>query len=633
MGTGKSQDKAFRRSGVRRFKYPSVFYVSRFTFYALRFTLFGFLISVSFGNAAYSQDITVSADVIPKIISLNETATLRVTISANQQLGNIAPPKLSPLPEFNVSYGGSSSQYNFTGNQISVSVTWTYVLRPKKVGQFTVSPIQISHGNKTYTADPTSVKVLPQSTKPPQSESAQDTFIDAFSSSTHKVEASVDNSRPYVNEQIIYTFRYLYTARIPSFNSPKYTPPSLRQFWTTELERKPAQRKVIDGTLYRIEEIRVGLFPITAGRIAIEPAKLSLPLSTGRGRLQSSNVLITNPVEVNVRPLPKHGKPTDFVGTVGQYRIHAQTDRETIEAGDGFTLRVQVSGTGNIKTVPAPTVPTLPNMAIYDPQITDAIGIVDSKVQGSRTYEYVIIPSQEGDWTIPAIDYPYFNPQTESYQVARTVPITIDVLPNPNGAVGTTPLGTTQTDIHLLKQNIRYIKPDSLKLSNQHLQPYKRISFWVVQTLPIVAVLSVWFYRQRQAKRDPKQLREQYAAKNALRIIEDAKERTTDELTAFYGTLANGLYQYIGDIFDISPGGLNPELVRQRCEAADFPESTTAQIVDTLIQCDYVRFAPVAANPTDMENILNRARASINEIEKERQLKMQSVLCIMKRGD
>ena len=615
MGTKEASDKQFKRSSVWR--------VTRsFTLHVLRFTLFGFLVFVCFGNAADSQDITLSADVTPKIISLNETATLRVTISANQQLGNIAPPQLKALPEFNVSRGGSSSHYNLSGNQISVSVTWTYVLRPKKVGQFTVSDIQISHGNKTYTADPISIQVLPTSKKPPQSESTQDTFVDAFSSSTHKVEASVDNLRPYVNEQIIYTFRYLYTARIPSFNSPKYTRPSLRQFWTTELERKRAQRQVIDGTLYWIEEIRVGLFPITAGRVTIEPAKLSLPLSTGRGRPQSSNVLITNPVEVDIRPLPQQGKPTNFVGTVGQYRIHAQTDRQTIEAGDGFTLRVRVSGTGNIKTVPAPTVPTLPNMAIYDPQITDAIGIVDSKVRGSRTYEYVIIPSKEGDWTIPAIDYPYFDPQTESYQVARTVPITIDVLPNPNGAVGTTTPGTTQSDIHLLKQDIRYIKPDSLKLSNQHLQPYKRISFWVVQTLPIAVVLFVWFYRQRQANLDPKQLREQYAAKNALQIIEDAKKHPTVEPATFYSTLANGLYQYIGDIFGISPGGLNPELVRQRCEAASFPESATAQIVDTLTQCDYVRFAPVAANPTDVEDMLNRASASIKEIEKERQLKI-----------
>ena len=394
MGTRKAPDWRFRRAFA--------LHVSRFTFHFLRSTLFGLLVSVLFSNAAFSQNITLSAEVTPKIISLNETATLRVTVSANQQLGNIGPPKLKPLPEFNVSYGGASSQYNLTGNQVSVSVTWTYVLRPKKVGQFMVSSIQISHGNQTYTADPISIKVVPRSKKPSQSESTQDTFTDPFSGSTHKVEAAVDNSRPYVNEQIIYTFRYLYTARIPSFNTPKYTRPSLRQFWTAELERKQGRRQVIDGTLYSVEEIQVGLFPIAAGKITIEPAKLSLPLAAGRGRLQSSSrMLVTNPIEVNVRPLPQGGKPGNFAGTIGQYRIHAQTDRGTVEAGDGFTLRVRVAGTGNIETVPAPTVPTLPNMAIYDPQITDAIGIVDSKVQGSRTYEYVIIPSKEGHWTVP----------------------------------------------------------------------------------------------------------------------------------------------------------------------------------------------------------------------------------------
>ena len=615
MGTRKAPDWRFRRAFA--------LHVSRFTSHFLRSTLFTFLVSILFSNAAYSQNITLSADVTPKIISLNETATLRVTVAANQQLGNIRPPKLSTLPDFNVSYGGASSQYNLTGNQFSVSVTWTYVLKPKKVGQFVISSIQISHGNQTYTADPISIKVLPRSKKPSQSESTQDTFTDAFSGSTHKVEAAVDNSHPYVNEQIIYTFRYLYTARIPSFNTPKYTRPSLRQFWTAELERKQGRRQVIDGTLYSIEEIQVGLFPIAAGKITIEPAKLSLPLAAGRGRLQpSSRVLVTNPVEVNVRPLPQEGKPTNFAGTVGQYRIHAQTDRGTVEAGDGFTLRVRVAGTGNIETVPAPTVPTLPNMAIYDPQITDAIGIVDSKVQGSRTYEYVIIPSKEGRWTVPAIDYPYFDPQADNYQIARTVPITIGVLSNPNQAAGTTAAGTTQSDMHLLKQDIRYIKPDSLELSDQHLYPYKHVSFWVAQTLPIAAVLSLWFYRQRQGKRDPKQIRGQYAARRALGIIEDAKKHTVGEPAAFYGTLANGLYQYIGDIFDISPGGLNPELVRRRCEDAGFSESATTQIVDTLTQYDYVRFAPVSAASTDVEDALNRARASISEIEKERQLKI-----------
>ena len=93
--------------------------------------------------------------------------------------------------------------------------------------------------------------------------------------------------------------------------------------------------------------------------------------------------------------------------------------------------------------------------------------------------------------------------------------------------------GITQSDMHLLKQDIRYIKPDSLELLDQHLYPYKHVSFWVVQTLPIAVVLSVWFYRQRQGKRDPKQVRRQYAARKALSLIEDAKKYATNEPVAF----------------------------------------------------------------------------------------------------
>ena len=617
MGASKAQNKVFKR-GLRRLSVP---HILRSAFHALGFVLSGLLFLIFCDNVVYSQDIAVSAEVTPKIIRLSETATLRVTISANQQLGSMTRPKLKALPEFSVSYGGTSSQYNLTDNQFSVSINWTYLLKPKKTGRFTVPEIHISYDNKTYATDSVAIEVLPKSKALPQNRAAQDTFTDRFSSSTHKVEASVDNSRPYVNEQIIYTFRYLYTAPVSTFNIPKYTPPSLGQFWTEKLERKQSRRQVIDGTLYRIEEIQVGLFPITAGKITIEPAKLSLPFTAGRGRSQSSNLLITNPVEVNVRSLPQEGKPTDFAGPVGRYHIDAQTDPQTVEVGDGFTLRVLVSGKGNIETVPDPTVPALPNMAIYAPQITDAIGVVDSKVQGSRAYEYVIIPSKEGRWTIPAMDYPYFDPQTENYQVAHTVPITIDVLPNPNGNPSATFPYSASPDMQLLRQDIRYIKPDLLELPNQHLQPYRRTSFWLAQTLPVIIVLAARFYRQRQAKRDPKQLRQQYAAKNALRIIEDAKKHNIDEPARSYRMLASGLYQYIGDSFDVSPGGLNPELVRQRCEAAGCPKSATTQIVDILNQCDYVRFAPVAANPADMENAFDCARTAVDEIENGQSLK------------
>lgn len=441
-------------------------------------------------------------------------------------------------------------------------------------------------------------------------------FMDAFSGGIHKVEASVDNSHPYVNGQITYTFRYLYTERIASLDAPKYTFPSWTGFWERKLDQKPSRVEAIDETPYWMVEIQVVLFPMTAGKMTIEPARLSLPISSYAGRVDSPKVLTTDPIEINVHPLPQAGRPANFTGVVGQYHIHAHADRGSVKVGDGFTLRLRIAGTGNIETSTAPFIPAIPNMTVYDPKITDVIAEADSKIQWNHTYEYVVIPLKEGNWTIPAIEYPYFDSVKESYQIAHTVPITIDVLPNANGATDTTTMRPKQAGMRFLKQDIQYAKLSPLKLTDQPVYPYKRASFWGLQIVPIIVVLFAQLCRQRRAKHNLSHIRQQNAAKKAFRAIADAEQYIVHGPTTFFAALATGLYQYIGDVFDMSPTGLNPELVHRRCKEAGFPESATTQFVKVLAWCDYVRFAPVSANSTDIKNALNDAKAAIHQIEK-----------------
>jgi len=477
------------------------------------------------------------------------------------------------------------------------------------------------------------IEVVPKSQKltplpAREREGAQNSFTDVFNGGPQKIEAFVDNPGPYVNEQITYTFRYLYSARIPSLEPPKYTPPSLTHFWKKELPRKRRHPEVIDGTTYQVEEIKVALFPLTAGATTIEPAQLALPARAGYSRSDTPKVLVTDAIEINVRPLPQTGKPAQFTGTVGQYQINAQVEdsrftgveRGTIEAGNGFTLRLQVSGRGNIETLTEPALPPLPNMTVYSPKITDAMDEAESNIQGSRTYEYVIIPSKAGNWTIPAIEYPYFDPQRESYQMARTVPIPINVLPG--GSTGTTTVRSTQSDIRVLKQDIQYIKPATVKLADGGVYFYQRPSFWGMQLLPVVVLGVAYGYKRQRAKRNFGQLRGQNATRNALRTIEHAEKKIESGSAAFFAALASGLYQYIGDIFTISPTGLTPELVRQQCKETGISEASTTRFVEVLIQCDYARFAPAAMSPTDMASALKGAKAAIHEIEKERNVQM-----------
>jgi hypothetical protein len=518
-----------------------------------------------------------------------------------------------------VSYDRTSSQYNLIGNKISVAMTWSYMLKPQKVGKFTLPSIDISYDGKNYKTNSVAIEVLPAFQKPAPDKSAPNTYTDSFYGGTHKVEAIVDNPSPYVNEQATYTFRYLYTARAPILKLPKYTPPSFTGFWEKQLSQKKTET-VIGGVHYWVVEIPVALFPITAGTITLEPAKLSLPTSIGPER-----VLVSNPVEIHVRPLPQAGKPADFKGVVGQYRIDAQVDRQTLEAGSALTLRVQVTGQGNIETLAAPIIPSLPGVTVYDPKITDAVSEIDAKIYGSRTYEYAIIPSQPGTQTIPAISYPYFDPQSSSrakpregqYQIASTASISLNVLPASNQPGATPTPQANRSDVQFFKQDIRYIKPSTVKLKNQSVYPHTQVSFWVLQTLPMTAVLLAWLYQRRQSKHDPIQLRRQNAAKVALHAIDEEEKKTPNEPSAFFAALANALYQYVGDILAVSPKGLTPELVGQRCKEAGLSEPATKQLVDLLMQCDYARFAPVSLDAASLKNAAARAKAAIHEAEKE----------------
>lgn len=541
----------------------------------------------------------MSATVKPQQIYLNERATLQVTISGQTQLKHIQPPVLELLPEFIATYAGVSDQYRWLENGISPLITWSYELIPQKTGKFTLKKIRVPYDGKTYVADTLSVTVLPPLKKRVEQKAAPNSFTDALSGSSHKIEAFVDKTRPYVNEQVTYVFRHLYTTQLPSSDSPKL--PSMSGFRTREVPSTQWVTKVIDGTKYRVSDIRVALFPIAAGRTTIESAKLRLPDSFDFGRSDVPKHLLTTPIRIDVRPLPQAGKPANFTGAVGEYQITAEVKETEIRVGAGFTLWLQVFGPGDIETLESPSLPSIPDVALYDPKVTTEVDEVDSKIQGRRIYEYVVVPARAGSLTIPEIAYSYFHPKKNRYQVTQTDIITITVLP----------------ELKAGTQSLPNNKEGESKGAGGAAVPfYKRTSFWGVLFLIFVGGLAVWGYQRKRAKLSPDRRQpQQNAGQSALQTIEAAEQAIERDSVAFFTILANSLYQYIGDILNISPTGLNPEVVHHQCLKANIPESATKQLVEILMQCDHARFAPVSLSPDDMSNTSQRAKAAIHNIE------------------
>ena len=388
---------------------------SKATLSTLLFVCFGFLAIVQNAVGQVTTQppaINVAAVVAPRSIQLGEKARLDLTISGDTFIKHIEAPKFNFLPEFLAVPLHSETTPRLEADKIAVSMAWAYDLIPQAVGDFSLSDVRFAYQGTTYFANPGSIRV-----------SRADTYHDPSTGSIHQVEVEVDTAEPYLNAPVIYTFRYLYTAVLPTQASPTAQLPSFSDVLVEELPTLPPHTQQIRGKTFWVKEQSRRLYPQKTGQVLIQPATLLLPVPRGRKTLK------TGALKLTIRPLPEIGKPTDFSGAVGEYEISAQVDRSAVEAGSALTLSVRISGHGNMQTVSAPKLPTINGVVVNGPNS------VDDPAPTSRTYAYALVPARTGALRIPAIAYTYFDPSRAVYATTQTTPIPVSVRPNPNDVV------------------------------------------------------------------------------------------------------------------------------------------------------------------------------------------------------
>lgn len=530
--------------------------------------------------------INVAAVINPRQIQLGEKARLDLTLSGDTAITHIEAPKFNFLPAFLAVPLGSETTPRLASNKIAVSMAWTYELIPQAIGDFSLSDVRFAYQGNTYFANPGSIRV-----------SGADTYTDVSTRSVHQVEAEVSTTEPYLNAPLTYTFRYLYTAVLPTQASPTPQLPTFPDFLVEELPPMSPQTQRIRGKTFWVQEQVRRLYPQRTGQIVIEPATLLLPIPRGRKTLK------TNPLKLTVQSLPETGKPSQFSGAVGEYQISAQVDRSAIEAGRALTLSLQISGRGSMQTVTAPKLPAIPGVVVNGPNR------VEGSVPTTQTYAYVLIPARSGTLRIPAIAYTYFDPSRAVYATAQTTPIPVSVRPNPNDAVD---VGT---------------EPSSSRL-------------WVILSVVLLfglLVAGVLWYRARLQRSadavvnnttetgsvdtvEPKGRKGQQAetettspvshARDALMAL--ARNDTTDTAMAFANALAQTLYQYLEDTLGLTQRTI--DTAREVCRQAGVSEPLLEELVDLFTTCDYHRFAPVPLTANERSALITRAESVISKI-------------------
>ncbi len=595
----------------------------------------GLLLFLSFVPIARAQDINFEASVDRTEVSTDEQITLTVSVSGNVK--SIPEPELPPLNDFSVYSAGRSHNFSYTNGQLSSSVTFNYILAPRKAGKFTIGPAKITVDDKTFETTPIEITVTAggetEETPPTTGEQKKTQKPPQLAGKDLFIRTSVDKKRVYVNDQITLTFQFYQGVRL--FNNPEYTPPSLTGFWSEDLPPKRQFYRTVDGRQYFVQELKMALFPTSTGKLTIGSAELKCTVEDldrflhrdpfamfdrdllSLFRQGKPQILKSQPIEVEVLPLPEIDKPADFSGTVGNFKLKVSLDKSEVEVGQPITLKARISGVGNIKSVSEPVIAELPDFRTYSSGSSENVSKDNYTVQGVKTYEEVLIPKKAGKYTLPPVKFSFFDPQAKSYRRLESQPFLLTVTPSAE-AYPAEIAQLSKQEIGTAAKDIRYIKVYSGNFDDQGKHLYSKPAFLILQLIPLLAFALSWRYQSVREKLDSDvgYARERRARRFAQKRLRLARKLISAQNSKeFYCEISRAMLQYVGDKLNLSAHGLTKDSIVDNLMQKGFAKEKIDDLVGLLDSCDFARFAPGSSDEEEMRRFLDRAEKAIVDLE------------------
>lgn len=552
----------------------------------------------------------VTAEVDRSSLSTSDTLTLTIRLEGS----SAGTPGLPVLDGFQIVSTSQSSQISIINGSMSSQAAYHYVLQPTRAGQLSIPPIAVNVNGQTHTTQSFTIEVTQGTvpSQPPQPRQSQppdeiNPPTEEFHGQDLYVESTVDNPNPYVGQQVTHTFRFFRAINLSG--QPTYEAPNFNGFWN---ENEPYQTDYdvqLGDRLYRVVELQSILFPTSAGEHTISPAGLSIS-----GSLFSSGThLQTDSITLNVRPLPVPA-PDSFHGAVGDYNIETSVDTDRLSVNEPVSLQVLVSGEGNISNLPDPEMPVINNWRSYESTSTLDSQTINGLVTGSKRIEQLMVPGSAGEFKIPAVEYTFFNPQTETYQTESTEPITIHVA---EGAASGAPLPSSpdsNAPVEWLENDIRHIKaaPDSLEMSQKPL--VTSAGYWLLWLIPVgVLVIDVaWGRRKRFISQNPELVRSSKAQKKAHQILVRARKQKSDP----YAAVNQALTGYLSDRFNHPIGGMTQAELVNFLEGNGVPAPLARQTIELLTLGENARFAPMSEDQDPATLLFKETDQLIRKLEK-----------------
>ena len=581
-----------------------------------------------------AQTLTGSA---PSHVAVGEQFRLSYTVNTQDvsdfRAGDI-PEELDVLIGPNRSMQSSYQMINGHTSSTS-SITYTYIVCATKNGTFTISPAHVVVNGKSIASNSLTIKVSGTaqsgSSRQRQNDDEGGEMRDAgshISGSDLFIKVSANKKRVHEQEPILLTYK-VYT--LVSLTQLRGDMPDLKSFYTQEVDlpqQKSFSVETVNGRPYRTcTWSQYVMFPQMTGKlkipsitfegIVVQQNRNIDPFEAffngGSGYIEVKKKIVAPGIEIQVDPLPE--RPANFSGGVGQFNISAQLDKTATKANDPVSLRIIVSGVGNLKLIKQPVINIPKDFDQYDPKITDQTKLTNNGLEGSKIYDFLIVPRHQGKYEIPPVEFTYFDTSSGSYKTARSEGFTLDVAKGSGtGAVNDF---TDQAGLKELNKDIRYIKTGDVRTQGIDNFFYGSVAYWVTLIVLALIFISLFIvFRQRAIDNaNVTKMRGKKANKVATKRLKKAAKLMADNKPGeFYDEVLRALWGYVGDKLNIPVEQLSHDNISQRLAERQVDTETVSQFIEALDECEFERYAP--GDPKgNMNKVYEKAMTAIEKIE------------------
>lgn len=606
--------------------------------------------------------ISFNASIKPSHLTTDEYATLRFVFNGNAGVNKFTAPSLA---DFEVVSGpNQESSMSSINGKVTQYTALSYIIRPRKTGNFTIAPATVAIGNQIAKSNTVNLTVTkgsgraasPRASSPlsnffsfdePEPEPEKSVSLsDYILHKGENVAAKVDRNMAlrletnktecYVGEPIIASYKF-YTRLKSESNLSKN--PSFNGFSVIDLMQPDATQSsvgTLNGKEYNVYTIRKAqLYPLQSGDIALESATIENDIQFLReDQIQNTSVfdalrnglpispdamvtqhvsLSSKPIMIHVKPLPEAGKPASFHDAVGKFNMSVSIPVKGFSTDGSGILKVIITGAGNMHLITAPQIAWPQGIDGFDATLDDNLDKSTVPVSGTKTFTYTFTVSKAGNYTIPPVLFSYFDPNTASYKTIQsaTQQLSISQGTHPRKTVATTASEDNDAGFsELLKNNIK----------------------WLIATIAAICLI-IWFAISKKNKNLIPLQEEEYVPEPipvsssemiAEEIIMNQKNPLEEselclakgDCNNFYRVLNTELRSFLGKKFNIAPafiGKNNLEIMLDKC---NIETPVALELSKLLEEIEWNLYSP-AAPGEELQGVYKRSVEIVQTINEK----------------